>query len=85
MLEQEAKNRSDESLKIKTKRAAGRVTDKTGGKTMSFFKTSQEAQNAVNNALERFGRIGAGLFDALDDAGFYAVEDGKGGYTVKRK
>lgn len=48
-----------------------------------LIRTIEDAQQEVDDDLEKFGRIGGGLYDDLDDAGFYVDENNKVQYKVK--
>ncbi len=41
----------------------------------NYINDIDEAQHLVDDAIERFGRVGARLYDELDEAGFYVDND----------
>lgn len=49
----------------------------------AIIRTIEDAQREVDEQIEKFGRIGGGLYDDLDDAGFYVDENNKVQYKVK--
>ena len=49
----------------------------------AIIRTIEDAQREVDEQIEKFGRIGGGLYDDLDDAGFYVDNDNKVQYKVK--
>lgn len=48
-----------------------------------LIRTIEDAQQEVDDDLEKFGRIGGGLYDDLDAAGFYVDENNKVQYKIK--
>lgn len=53
--------------------------------SFNYIKDINDAQYLVDNTIERFGRIGAELYDELDEAGFYIDNDNNVKYKVEPK
>lgn len=51
---------------------------------MLFNMTISQVQSLVNSQIEKFGRIGGGLYDELDRYGFY-IEEINSQYIVRKK
>lgn len=51
----------------------------------NYIRDINDAQYLVDNTIERFGRIGAKLYDELDEAGFYVDNDNNVKYKVEPK
>ena len=65
------------------------ITESLKEERFRLIRTIEDAQQEVDDDLEKFGRIGGGLYDDLDDAGFYideyVDENGNVQYKVKYK
>lgn len=59
--------------------------EKTIKEDFNYIRDIDDAQYLVDNAIERFGRIGAELYDELDEAGFYIDNDNKVKHKVEPK
>ena len=57
-----------------------KVQSRVGANQAAYYSgliNQNKAQAEVDNALEKFGRIGGGLYDELDQNGFYVDADNK--------
>ena len=74
---------------FKTKKAAREQQKAMFGQgykeSFNYIRDINDAQYLVDNAIERFGRIGAELYAELDEAGFYIDNDNKVKHKIEPK